>query len=241
MRSFLCAVLLATACLVDPLHAGTPSVMGHVVDPGGLPLPGVAVTLRPSDGGTPLTATTDEGGRYEFDGVPQGRYDLDALLEGFEDATRRNLDVRQDALDVDLKLALAALHQDITVVAQAPENVLGRAEPNAPVTVTRTVMDVAMLPNMQFDDVLPLMPNVVRGPDGLIAVGGARAETGGLFVNGVAADNPLTGGAGVTLPLEAVENMQVYAAGAPAEYSHATGGVVAVTTRPGSDRFHMSL
>jgi len=241
MRLFLCAVLLATACLVDPLYADTPSVLGHIVDPGGLPLPGVAVTLRPSDGGAPLTTTTDDGGRYEFDGVPQGRYDLDALLEGFEGATRRNLDVRQDALDVDLKLALAAIHQDITVVAQAPMNVLGSAEPNAPVTVTRTVMDVAMLPNMQFDDVLPLMPNVVRGPDGLIAVGGARAETGGLFVNGVTADNPMTGGAGIMLPLEAVETMQVYAAGAPAEYSHATGGIVAVATRAGSDSFHLSL
>jgi hypothetical protein len=53
------------------------------------------------------------------------------------------------------------------------------------------------------------MPNVVRGPDGLIAVGGARAESAGLFVNGVTADNPMTGGAGVMLPLEAVETMQV--------------------------------
>ena len=243
MRLFLCAALLVAACLVEPLYAATPSVVGHVVDPGGLPLPGVAVTLRPDDGGggTPLAVTTDAGGRYEFDDVPKGHYDLDASLEGFEGAARRNLDVEGDTVDVELKLALAELHQEITVVAQAPLNVIGAAEPNAPVTVTRTVMDVAMLPNMQFDDVLPLMPNVVRGPDGLIAVGGARAETGGLFVNGVTADNPLTGGAGVMLPLEAVENMQVYAAGAPAEYSHATGGVVAVSTRPGTDHFHVSL
>ena len=120
MRLFLCAVLLAAACLVDPLHADTPSVLGHVVDPGGLPLPGVAVTLRPSDGGAPLTATTDDGGRYEFDGVPQGRYDLDASLDGFEGASLRNLDVRQDPLDVDLKLSLATLHQDITSSHRRP-------------------------------------------------------------------------------------------------------------------------
>jgi len=241
MRLLLCAVLLATACLVDPLYAGTPSVEGHVVDPGGLPLPGVAVTLRPDDGSPPLAATTDTSGRYEFDDVPLGRYELEASLDGFERAARRDLDVGRDVIDLNLTLALAELHQDVTVVAQAPVNLIGAAEPNAPVTVTRAVMDVAMLPNMQFDDVLPLMPNVVRGPDGLIAVGGARAETGGLFVNGVTADNPLTGGAGVMLPLEAVETMQVYAGGAPAEYTHATGGVVAVTTRSGSDHFRMSL
>src|SRR3954451_12393219 len=113
MRLFLYAVLLAAACLVRPLYADTPSVRGHVLDPGGLPLPGVAVTLRPSDGGAPLAATTDDAGRYEFVGVPQGRYDLRATLDGFDDASLRNLDVRQDPLDVDLKLSLAALHQDI--------------------------------------------------------------------------------------------------------------------------------
>src|SRR6478752_9247154 len=98
MRLFLCAVLLAAACLVEPLHADTPSVLGHVVDPGGLPLPGVAMTLRPSDGGAPLTATTDDGGRYEFDGVPQGRYDLDASLDGLARSTRNSLHVRQDPI-----------------------------------------------------------------------------------------------------------------------------------------------
>jgi len=42
MRLFLCAALLVAACLVEPLYAATPSVVGHVVDPGGLPLPGDA-------------------------------------------------------------------------------------------------------------------------------------------------------------------------------------------------------
>src|SRR3954447_13562403 len=139
MRLFLCATVLAAACLVIPVYGATPSVEGHVIDPGGLPLPGVAVTLRSNGGGTPLTATTDSGGRYEFDDVPQGRYDLDATLDGFEGGSRRNLDVGGDPVDVDLKLSLAELHQDITVVAQAPLNVIGSAEANAPLTVTRTV------------------------------------------------------------------------------------------------------
>jgi len=42
--------------------------------------------------------------------VPKGHYDLDASLEGFEGAARRNLDVEGDTVDVELKLALAELH-----------------------------------------------------------------------------------------------------------------------------------
>lgn len=231
---------MAAGCLA-PVLADTPSVRGIVVDPSGLPLPGVTVTLKQSGDETAATTTTDDTGSYTFEDLNPGRYDLGASLDGFTRAERDGLDVSRDELRVDLQLAMAVVQQAITVSAPAPANLLGTPEANEPVTVNRSVMDIAMLPNSQFDDVLPLMPNVVRGPDGQIAVGGARAEAGGLFVNGTSAGNPIAGGAGLMLPLHAVETMQVYAGGAPAEYGHATGGVTSVSTRSGSDQFRMTL
>jgi hypothetical protein len=241
MRSLLIVTLIVAAGCLAPLLADTPSVRGLVVDPSGLPLPGVTVTLRQSGDDTATITTTDNTGSYTFDDLRPGRYDLGASLDGFNHIERDGLDVSRDELRVDLQLALAAVQQDVTVTAPAPANLLGTPEANEPVTVNRSVMDIAMLPNSQFDDVLPLMPNVVRGPDGQIAVGGARAEAGGLFVNGNSASNPIGGGAGLMLPLHAVETMQVYAGGAPAEYGHATGGVTSVSTRSGSDQFRMTL
>ena len=49
------------------------------------------------------------------------------------------------------------------------------------------------------------------------------------------------GGPGLMLPLEAVNTMQVYAGGAPAAFGLASGGITAVQTRAGADRFRMSL
>ena len=240
MRLPVLAALFTLVCLVVPLTADTLSIRGRIVDPSGLPLPGVTVTLQRADGET-LSTTTGSDGEYAIATVPPGRYDIEALLEAFGTAVRHDVDVSAESVTIDLALTLAEVREDVTVSAPSTTDVLGSTGPDAPVSVTRSVMDIAMFPNSQFDDALALMPNVVRGPDGLIAVAGARAASGALFVNLWNASDPIVGGPGVMLPLEAVDTMQVYAGGAPAAFGLASGGVTAVQTRAGTDRFHMDL
>jgi hypothetical protein len=239
MRTFIAAGLML-CCLSVLVAADAPVLRGRVVDPSGLPLPGATVTVSPP-AGTPTVVVTDGNGEYVTPTLEPGRYDIEVSLPAFTSAVRRGVDLASGPVTLDLQLDLAMVRQDVSVTAASPVDVLGSTQPNAPVSVTREVMDIAMLPNSQFDDVLPLMPNVVRGPDGLIAVAGARATSGGLSVNGFDMSDPILGGSGVMLPLESVETMHVYAGGAPAEFGHATGGVTSVQTRSGGDRFHMSL
>jgi hypothetical protein len=239
MRSILAALIVALCCAAAPAWADGPSIHGRVLDPSGLPLPGVTITARGADGATG-SAVSGEDGAYAID-LPPGRYEIEAALDAFEPAHQHDVELPAAGVTLDLHLSLATMQQEITVSAPSAIDLLGTAQPDAPVSVTREVMDVAMLPNSQYDDVLPLMPNVVRGPDGLIAVAGARATAGGLYVNGLNASDPLAGGAGIMLPLDAVDTMQVYAGGAPAEFGRASGGVTTVQTRAGTDRFRMSL
>jgi len=49
---------------------------GQVVDTAGLPQPGVLLTLLDVDGEAPREATTDAAGRYRFEGVLDGAYEL---------------------------------------------------------------------------------------------------------------------------------------------------------------------
>src|SRR5207237_6264256 len=99
-----------------------------------------------------------------------GRYRVHAQLSGFA-SIDRDVTVSSGPVVVDLQLALAGIRQEVTVRADAPRELIDDSRADAPVTVTREVIDSAMLPNSQYDDVLPLMPNVVRGPDGAISVG----------------------------------------------------------------------
>ena len=234
--------IVATLVLAAAFGLGAaagPSVRGRVTDPAGLPLPGVAVTLVPVAGGPALLAVTDAQGTFAAD-APAGRYRLRAEISGFEPAEQSLTVLPGAPLNLSIGLRLAAFEQQITVHEDAPQPVLGVPRPDAPVTATREVVDSGMLPNSQYDDVLPLLPNVVRGPDGLISVAGASAPQGGLLVNGVNLADPISGEAVLLLPLKAIESVDVFSGGYAADAGRATGGVTSVHTRSGGDRWHAS-
>ena len=228
-------VAAAAVCLAAADDSG---VRGYVRDPDGLPLPGVAITIAVASGAAlpaGTSATTDAQGAFVIR-LPPGAYRIRANLEGFAPVDRPIAVTAGVSLQVDLQMRLAAVKEQVTVKGDTPQAVLGPPSPDAPVTATREVVDTGMLPNNQYDDVLPLLPNVVRGPDGLIAVAGASAPQGGLLVNGINLSDPITGEAVLLLPLEAIDSVDVFSGGYPAEAGRATGGVTSVHTLAGSDK-----
>jgi hypothetical protein len=214
------------------------TLRGRLIDPDGLPLPGVVVTLTEPSGRV-RTAVTDGTGAYAFT-APAGHYQLKTELAGFDAATRA-VDLTAGTLTLDITLRLASHHEEVTVKGDEATPVVGQPHPDAPVTVTREVVDSGMLPNSQYDDVLPLLPNIVRGPDGLISVAGARPLQGALFVNGFNETDPVSGEPGFILPIEAVDSLDVFSGGYSAELGRATGGVTSAHTRAGANQFHSSL
>lgn len=185
-------------------QAQGPAVRGRVSDVEGLALPGVVVSVRTVAGMMVGTTTTDGDGRFGLATGP-GSYRLRAELPGFRTTERPLTVTAGEPIDLSLTMALAAFEEEVTVKGEAPHAVLGDAHPDAPATVTRDVVDSGMLPNSQYDDVLPLLPNVVRGPDGTISIAGAEAPRGALRVNGGNLTDPTRGDAATLLPLEAVD------------------------------------
>ncbi len=233
---------IVLAAVVSLAAAAGTGVRGRVRDPDGLPLPGVTITITSAaarSGPAVATAVTNAEGGYSIQ-LPPGNYRIHADLSGFEPADRAVSVVAGAPIDVDLGLQLAAIEEHVTVRGDAPQTVIGDPRPDAPVTATREVVDSGMLPNSQYDDVLPLLPNVVRGPDGLIAVAGASAPQGGLLVNGINLTDPITGEAVLLLPLEAVDSVEVFSGGYPADAGAATGGVTSVHTVAGGERLRAS-
>ncbi len=234
--SFLLCAALGLLC--TPAVAADGTVRGRVVDPDGLALPGVVITVL-VPGAQARTAVTDEDGAYAI-ACPPGHVAVQAQIEGFEIAGQ-DVVVTEGAISVgDFTLHLASHQEQITVKPEAATDVVGPPQPDAPATVTRNVVEAGMLPNSQYDDVLALLPNVVRAPDGSISVGGARAPQGALFVNGFNLTDPVSGGPALLVPLEAVDSVDVFTGGYSAELGRATAGVTSVHTRAGGDQFHSS-
>jgi iron complex outermembrane receptor protein len=112
-RSSGITVLLALGAAISSAQQLT--ISGTVSDPQGV-VPGTSVTLR-APGGATRQAVTDAAGKYSFDGLIAGPYEVSFAREGFATATRNlSLTVESRTLDVTLSVAGVATSVDVVDV-----------------------------------------------------------------------------------------------------------------------------
>jgi hypothetical protein len=216
-----------------PRAAAAQSLRGVVVDQTGLPLPGATVQLRNGD---VVIATILSGadGTFEFPPATTGPT-LVVSLDGFEPSVVASADAAR------VVLALARATDTTTVI--------GTAEPAAAAPTTSMLGStieantVARLPSahMKARESLPLLPSVVRGPDGLLNLGGARASDTPLFIDGFNVTNPATGISSINLPFEAVKAVDVLRDPMAVTYGELVGGLVQIRSTSGADRFKFGV
>src|SRR5689334_6997638 len=64
-----------------------PRISGTVKDPAGAVVPGARVEITNRDSGFTVTATTDHLGRFTFETLAPGRYELRTIASGFDPET----------------------------------------------------------------------------------------------------------------------------------------------------------
>ncbi|MGD9905806.1 MAG: carboxypeptidase-like regulatory domain-containing protein [Vicinamibacterales bacterium] len=115
------AVVVAAPALVAAQPAADQArLTGRVTDGSGAALPGVTVTVRPTEG-APTVLVTDGVGQYTSPGLRPGVYQITFELTAFESRTRSAVDLRSGELFIlDQQLGLASLEETVQVVAEAP-------------------------------------------------------------------------------------------------------------------------
>jgi len=186
------------------------------------------------------TATTDDTGKFAFSEVPAGRCTLSVSDAQFEGDPSTVSVAEENAIEVDLRVRVRKVQQNVTVTADRPQVDTSSSDTAAP-AVSQTSLQSAPLISERFQDALPLLPGVVRGPDGLINIKGARAGQSGILVNSASAIDPVTGDEAISLPLEAVASVKVLANPFSSEYGRFAGGVTEVETRSGTDEWKYLL
>ena len=195
-----------------------------------------AASLKLKRGTQVAETTANDAGEYEFTRLFPGEYTLEATAGGFK-ASNKTITIRAgETLIENISLEVADVTASVTVSSDAAQGV--QTTETAPAaTIKQADLQTLPLPNEQLLDALPLVPGVIRGPDGQIAMNGARPSQSGMTVNSANVTDPVTGAFAINLPIEAVESAQVLTNPYAAEYGKFTGGVTAVETRSGTNKF----
>lgn len=243
----LCVLALSTTALAQTQIA-TGVIQGTTVDQSGAIVVGADVAARNLDTQTETTQQTDLDGRFVFLSLRPGRYSVTASKIGFSKVIQRDLDLTVgQAISLRLTLKISAVNE-IVEVTGAPT--IETTEDESSTTLNETAVSQTPVLGRKFEDLLTLTPGVtvVQGPDGdEISFAGQRgifnnvSLDGGDYNNGFFGEQEGGQRAAIDITLEAVQEFQVVASGATAEFGRTAGGVVNVITKSGTDQLHGSL
>ena len=188
------------------------------------------------DGPAAFETETDENGNYVVAAVPPGTYTVEALSPGLE--VRRTLRVEGGEVRVPLELKPLEVTSSV-VVKPDPADSRNSALSE---TVSEKTLREAPNVNERFESSLPLIPGVVRGPDGHINLKGTRSTQSGALVNSANVTDPVTGSPAINLPIDVVSSVQVISNPYDPQYGKFTGAVSTVATKTSDyDKFHFSI
>ncbi len=122
--AFLSLLLCALALTSQPLAFGqatTGTISGVILDEKQGTVPEATVTIRSLDTNATRSSTTQEDGRFNFTGLPVGRYELTVEHTGFAKHVRGPITlVLNQVAVVEVELKAAAVSETVTVTTDAP-------------------------------------------------------------------------------------------------------------------------
>jgi hypothetical protein len=188
----------------------------------------------------PVTKETqsDQRGAYSFVSIPPGKYLLEASAPGL--SAMLEVEVSPGATAAaPLELNVVAVTSTVTVTGNEPAPTDGSAQST---TIAQSTVEKAPNQNERIESLLPLVPGVVRGPDGRINMKGTQATQAGWLVNSANVTDPATGGQAINLPIDVVSSVQVISNPYDPEYGKFTGAISSVETRTSNlEKFHFSF
>jgi hypothetical protein len=242
--------------------ASTGALDGETLDSSGAAIPGVKIEVTRKETGVKLFATSDEQGRFTFQLLTPGSYELQAVNAAFLPLQLDDIKISvTETLRIRLYFRLQTVTQSINVsdasMIETDNSALGRV-------VSGTTLTNLPLVTRNFTQIAILSPGVVAGvfnagelgsggmplsqisgsSDGIF-VHGARSydnnfQLDGISVNDVQGSGSASGGIPIPNP-DIIYEFKVQTGLYDATYGRFGGANVSVITRTGGNAYHGTL
>src|SRR5499427_7253229 len=219
----------------------------HIVvkDPKGSLVANANVIVRDVAKGLERSAAGDGQGGYSAHLLPPANYTVTIEAVGFAKAELTNVNITVGLqAELPITLSLASGQEIVTVSSEAElvetsrsstsDTIGQRRIDNLPIN-GRNYINFALTDSQVVRD---NAPNTGAAPTSGLNMSGQRARSNLVNVDGADATDNAVNGVRSTVSQEAVQEFQIITNSYAAEYGRASGGVVNIITRSGSNDFH---
>jgi hypothetical protein len=245
----LCSVLvfLCPGVIRAQQNVTSASLSGRIEDASGAVVSGASVTATHLETNQQLTTTSDYEGWFRFPYLRTGAYDLTIDAQGFATVTKQLTVSIGQSLDMPVKLDVAALSAQVNIGSDVPIIETVRTQ----ITETIRTKEINELPlnGRNYLDLALLIPGVSPTNTGSnqrfaetsavpgqgISIAGQRNLYNSFVMDGVSANDDAADLTGTYYSEEVIDQFQVVTSGGIAEFGRASGGVVNILTKSGTN------
>src|SRR5713226_4824003 len=227
-----------------PAQVAAGSLSGKITAVSGSPIPNAHITIKNTGNGETKASTANEDGSFTIGNIPPGTYEITISASGFAEAR-------------DTVIMGVGTNQLANIVLQPQvSNAAGKGQEGTSgvsgVVNSKNVSDLP-LNGRSASDLATLEPGVTsartqasgqaqRGFGNQMTISGGRPRQNDSRLDGISVNDYVNGppgsALGVNLGADAVEQFSVLTSNYPALYGRSSGGIIAASTRSGTNNFH---
>jgi hypothetical protein len=251
IRTLFVLTVLALVCTaIAYSQAVNATLLGTVTDASGAVVANAKVAVTEANTGVSHSSVTNSSGNYTFPDLPPGTYTVVVEAAGFKKETQRNIAVQVDTTTrADTQLQPGSVTESIEVTT-APALLQTDTAATGQKFDTVVLADAPLISsNRNFQSLLNLIPGVApvqeqhsqffnAGSSLQTEVNGQMREGNNFMIEGTD-DNERTGLLQIYIPpIEAIQTVDVSLTNHDPELGRASGGVVNVILKSGTNSFH---
>jgi hypothetical protein len=241
--------LLASASIsVAQQNVTSATLSGRIQDARGASVNGASVTATHQETNQHFTTISDHEGRFRFPYLRTGAYDLKIDAQGFAPVIKQMTVSIGQALDLPVKLEVAGVSEQVNI-GSSDVPIVETVRTQITETIRPNEINELPLNGRNYLDLALLIPGVSPTNTGSnqrfaetsavpgqgLSIAGQRNLYNSFIVDGVSANDDAADLTGTYYSQEVIDQFQVVTSGGIAEFGRASGGVVNILTRSGTN------